>query len=539
MRVTHVRFLFVVISLLCWLAAGCGGSAINLDNGVTPGEQPTQVLPDVAELPRTVSAVDTELDFTNPIAYSSGYVVENSGARITATGDPEWGVLAVSGYGTEQLPRTAAFQIGAASPEDGEIFLGLADYAEQTWRWQAIDVHATNRIYQLFDVPLEGQYFDPLTGNAHLVIAVSGNLAVTVGPGWLLASPPGDVYPGDFTVSAETPITLLDGYEVLGGHLTIGAENDSLASLSDLRFIGGELTIETSNGSDALANLRELESLETIGCNLSVSFVQSLNELALPDLAFVGGSVWAIENPELETISFDNLKEVGRHWDIIQGASCYFKDNPKLATLELPALTTVHYGGVQVNYASTYEECDPPLATVSLPELQHVDGLMQFVYAENLETIEMPKLAGAERISLQVLPALTTVDVGPITEIMEVRLTWLDNLPTLEPFSNFTKIDYFYLRQIPLITDVDDMAGLRTVCSLWIEGNDRLTSLDGLTHLDPHSGDAYVINELLIRSNPAFPDGDQTAWDFVDDLGGPEIITNAEIRWNGDDAPEE
>ena len=182
---------------------------------------------------------------------------------------------------------------------------------------------------------------------------------------------------------------------------------------------------------------------------------------------------------------------------------------------------------------------------INLPAVTDMSGLGQLVSANGFYLVDMSGLEDLNGLnllttinqSLQIENCVNLTDISDLSSVTTisayVRLWYLDSLTSLTGLDNITHIGGgLDLRHLIHITNVDPLSDLDYIDNnLLIDNCWRLTSLNGLYGLKTHDATGYVLNWLTITENSMAGDGgsslgNQTAWDFVEAIGGESKVQN-------------
>jgi hypothetical protein len=225
--------------------------------------------------------------------------------------------------------------------------------------------------------------------------------------------------------------------EIEGNLFIDGSDVTDLSPLIQLRGVTGHLIIRTKR----LKTLDGLEGILYVNGNIQIENNDSLLALyAFNDKYFtsVGGDIHFLGNPMLTTLEgFQYLTHIYAEGEL-SSAGLWFFDNPSLKHVD------------------------------ELANLTHVGKGIYFYGSDNLESV-----AGFSNI--KELPDDLVIHTSPL-------LTNLQGLHNLEVVNGNFQIDKTG------VIDFDDLYNLRHIGgALAIVSNDHLTSIDGLSKLDPNS----------------------------------------------------
>lgn len=193
--------------------------------------------------------------------------------------------------------------------------------------------------------------------------------------------------PGDHPLDAS----LCRDYNALSGDLVV--EGDASA-LSCLCSVEGELELSSAGGSV------HLPLLSAVGGSVRLQG-SSITTLDLPELRTVGGSLIVVDNPSLERLSLDHLRELG---------ALTVTDNERLQRLDLSSVHRIHKGGLLI-------ERNDQIEVIDLARLSHLEGDLVIALHPRLE--QLNNLDAIEYI-------------GGHLEIRDNAMSWMGEMPRLE-----------------------------------------------------------------------------------------------------------
>jgi hypothetical protein len=272
------------------------------------------------------------------------------------------------------------------------------------------------------------------------------------------------IWEGDFEIQR---VDDLAGYTGITGSLTIRETNlTSLAWLSSLKFVGGNLNIEYN---PALTSLTGLEGLTSISGNLSIWDNSTLTTLAaLESLTTVQGNLVIRDNPSLSDLT-------GLESLIAIGGGLFIIENTVLASLnKLNSLTSI---GGWLSISSTRALVN----LVGLEGLTSVGG-----YLEINNNYALTSLTGLDNLN-----SVGGLVISGYNGVLE-NLTGLDGLVSV-----INEVDIRYNTALVSLVGLDNLESIGG--DLKIRYNDNLASLIGLGKLDS------IGSNLEITDNPYLP----------------------------------
>jgi hypothetical protein len=322
------------------------------------------------------------------------------------------------------------------------------------------------------------------------------------------ASRPLKIYTGDVVLKTQEEVDVFgaEHYNVVTGSVLIGdydvATNyiTSLASLSDLMRVGGQLTIYNNN---ALATLEGLNGLTTVEMGLNLAYLPLVTEIdALSGVTEINGSS-AFFNME-GLLDIDGLSNV-----------------ISLGTLSISSCSALN----SVDGLSGVTKLNS-LFLVGNPSLTNIDGL------RNVTTIE-GELYITGNAALQTLAPLNKLTIVKKNVLIDNN----NMLSDLEGFNSLRLVGReLRIQNNSALVNIEALGSLVSIGSLmqeggggpqggslWIENNDALLSLDGLQKL------SEVAMQVEIWYNGSLRNYCSLQFLLTSNLHGPycQIIGNA------------
>lgn len=273
----------------------------------------------------------------------------------------------------------------------------------------------------------------------------------------------------DELLTSQAAVDAFNCTEVLGDVYIQGNNIVNLSGLSELRSIGGNLSIKSS---PALVSLEGLEGLTTIGGNLNVTNDDGLETLAgLEGLTSVSGTVDISLNPALASLEgLASLASIG--------GQLIIEDDDSLTSLAgLEKLSTV---GAQ----TFIEENDALTSLAGLGALTSTGGL------QIQRNPVLPSLAGLGSLSTDTSLLLVASNASLVS------LAGLDKLTTVG-----AKLS---IGTNPSLTSLEGLESLTFIGgALEIGGNSSLQSLDGLENVTSVGSVLLsTVTSVEIQKNP-------------------------------------
>lgn len=256
------------------------------------------------------------------------------------------------------------------------------------------------------------------------------------------------------------------------GSLKINEDTD-LASLRCLVEVTGTLELGDVVGSPPA----ELANLRKIGWDLQISFEHEMTSMAgLECVEFVGGKLSLRANKKLADISaLARLKHIG---------SLRFRDSPLVTDLS-------PWDGV--TGLKTIDMADMS-GVPRLPVLGPGTVLQELIIEHCVALTDLDALAGVSgdplgfTVGLTDLPSLTSIaGLGDLWQGSGSAL-WLVSLPALESLAGVEGITgdpqgIVLLRHLPLVSDVEALAGIEELSTLYLDGLPKVSTLAPLAGL--------------------------------------------------------
>jgi hypothetical protein len=332
-----------------------------------------------------------------------------------------------------------------------------------------------------------------------------------------------NVRAGSFEISNSSPDQLsdLECAEVITGDLRIWEDVDSLASLSELVHVMGDLKISSSR----LESLTGLERLQEVGGSLEISSTHKLKSIeALASLQQVGGNLLLRSLHELRSLDgLGALSSIGGDLEITDldvitdlspfeslasiGGSFSLMGNDKLEAADFgPEASTS--GG------DRYPSVGGTIYISTNPSLKKLVGFGS--PPRRLEPCDLTALKGESDVSVYANENLTEVSLGGFWNLC-IEIVGNPRLSTVSTTSFDTYGGSLELRALPQLSSVmfpDHMhtlwieaTGLETLevgsayvrCALHIEGNSALHDISSLAR-EPRS---RLETRLHVVDNPA------------------------------------
>jgi hypothetical protein len=313
---------------------------------------------------------------------------------------------------------------------------------------------------------------------------------------------------GDLSIDASAvgDIRCLGGLQSITGKLEISARPGasvlaSLAGLNQLQHARAvALTGLTVPDLNALTKLRDVDELRITQCD---------NLADLRGLRANIRALWLDKDAKLRSLAgFSGLTAS-------QGskASVRIESQPELESLEglfrgdhphlerfqvigLPKLTSIdlrsarEIGALVVRSSTSLREIRGvgsvekigQLHMTGLTELARLPSFDALMSVVDLELIEMPRLHDLAQLS-------------NLTSVEKMSLSFMESLSSLHGLEKVSRAQRILIENLTGLETLDGLRGLKTVDTLWIHDDDKLTSLRGL-QLD----DAF---ELAVRFNDA------------------------------------
>jgi hypothetical protein len=238
--------------------------------------------------------------------------------------------------------------------------------------------------------------------------------------------------------------------------------------------VQGYLSIDTPEEAEHYRHVR------VVLADLSITDT-ALTDLELPDLWFVGGTVWALENDALTSLRLPSLYKVGGGFAV--------SGNPVLAEVALPELH-------RTESVTLFK--DPALTAF---DIDFADILFDVVIRETgLQSIDWVDVGIWGRVEIRDNPSLTSLTIESENQIGgDVWLQNNDDLADLD-FSAHGVDGWL------TVTDHPALAHLRLQVGT-VDGDLRITNNPALTHLDAtgildYRGLYHVLGNLVITGSP-------------------------------------
>ncbi|MFC1740057.1 proprotein convertase P-domain-containing protein [Pseudomonadota bacterium] len=277
--------------------------------------------------------------------------------------------------------------------------------------------------------------------------------------------------------------------DAIAGDLKVsGADITSLAPLSALSMVNGDLDIR-DNGN--LTDLSGLSNLVSVGENLFVKGNETLTDIdALANLVSIGGDFYIQSNTALT-----NLRGLA-NLSIFSGV-LYIQGNTALTNIDgLSELSSLK--GLYISQSAVLTDIDGLANLTSIesgfgivdnPSLTNIDALANIT---NVGTGGVSISGNATLTDVDGLANLTIVD-GPLDIYQNAALSNIDGLVNLTNVEGMMQIGY-----LDTLTNLNGLANLDSVGGeLHIFSNAALTDIDGLVNL------ASIAGGFSISSNEA------------------------------------
>jgi hypothetical protein len=317
-----------------------------------------------------------------------------------------------------------------------------------------------------------------------------------------------ELFHGDLRTSAFTTDVAkqkLSHVRVVNGSVII----DSAVSLPNLTTIGANLDVRTSTSVELPAldringNLTasrtvrfKAPALTNVGGSVSMTAVDAEGMFSAPSLKEVEGEL--VLSGAISILDLQGLKRVGKRLDL----------DVQPATLALPALQQAErviisgwFTNLDLHALETTNSFDlvySKLTSLSLPALKTA-SIVRIGNSAPLKTIEMREVAGVKSLTLYSLPKLTTFDLPQVTGLDTFTLASM-SMPNLQELANLRTINTLKIQGNPKLVDLRGLEALTTVTTVQISDNPMLASFAGLEDLTKISGNIVITKNASLTS---------------------------------------
>lgn len=320
---------------------------------------------------------------------------------------------------------------------------------------------------------------------------------------------------GDVVLVSQSDVDALAALKLtaINGSLTIGKANGadqitSIASLSGLKSIAYDLTINPGYVGKDLAGLQNLETVGTI----QIGALKDLETIAFPKLRSVALNL-IVNGAGVKTLSFPELVKVDRGLQLISLLAMTEMSFPKLKTI-LQNLTI----------QGTYESSE--LKAVNFPELESMDGDLSILQYDKLRSVKFPKLLKANMLTITGFSELTSIEMPKLKNLLgNTDLSYNGNLSTLDLSALQTIGGGLRLQNLVALEQLEGLKSLTTV-----EGELFLYSLSALKNLNGLKALQTVGSNVMLSGFDVLADPNLAGLAGVKKIGGDLIISQVPFK---------
>jgi hypothetical protein len=343
--------------------------------------------------------------------------------------------------------------------------------------------------------------------SAPVLAEVGGRLVLWRGVHGVVSMPALRTVGGDLAIDGQITALAFDALESIEGDLLYSDVILDEIRLPGLRRLGGSLALAVNGRLRGI----DLPALEEIGAELSLYGDLALRSVALPALRVIRGrlrlsSLWALERLDLGLLAAVERQIV-------------LESLPLLTSLELPSLAEIGLNGGPMDDGSSLRVVNTGLEQLELPSLTSLDGrasialnpalravrLVRLEEAgtltlssdDELEELSAPALVEIETLMVSGCPALSALDLRALARIETTLLLSGAPLEELGGLRSLAFVRLLSLRNLDRIRDLSGMAALEQMNTLIVEDNAALESLAGAERITQLSG------RLELSGNPA------------------------------------
>ena len=309
---------------------------------------------------------------------------------------------------------------------------------------------------------------------------------------------------GDFDPGAAASLLRADALETIGGALKLTGTSLRELSLPGLTRIGDKLQMSAGvparidlprleeAGALSFAALNQLETLHLpaltrVERSFTVFVTPELTAMDVGRLTFVGGELRVQFAEKLEQLAMPELRFVGE--DDGPAEQGLFLSSTGLHVVELPVLRDA-WGKLAIAH-------NPRLISVSLPALR-ITGVLEATNNERLTAVAAPTLPSCASIVLTRLPALAALDFAALDEVVSLELESLP-LTRLPGLAALRRVEVLAIDGLDGLVDLSGLTSLARLETLRVRRS-GITSLRGLERVTTMSGDLALLDNDHLSS---------------------------------------
>jgi len=268
-------------------------------------------------------------------------------------------------------------------------------------------------------------------------------------------------------------------------------ELPDLNSLINVCYIGKNFDIQY------LYKIKDIQfpKLSTVGKSFRLDYCLNVEECYFSKLSTINGDFRLYKLEKLNSlIGFQNIKEISGKCELMSlktitnlsglrslekiGKKLDIYENTNITDLNIPKLNTIGELTIMCSDLLT--------STSSLNQNTIINGNIRIAHNPNMIKISIPKINTSINgdLILDHLPKVTNLDMFSSIEKIYGHLN-IDNLSiikNLKGFSSLTgKINNFYLRYCPEITEINAFKYIEEFSSITIYSNDKLSNYEGFS----------------------------------------------------------
>jgi hypothetical protein len=328
----YVVMFAVLLSAYC---SGCSSTGrLEAGNALVPADlvhEQLQQLPPVSELPARSASATLAIDAASP-AEIAGAPAQSAGVTVgfytTATapaGGIEWVIYQSGPFNAANPPGQVVFNLAGSS---GTVWLGIADFAQGAWDWQAIAEPFSGDMAITFSNP--GQHYRESDGAAFIALLVFDGSSLKFASGFTGSLVPPELKAEfDFSLGPEdlpsgtTPAVNGLTLEIQAGSAQWSAATHTLSFNVRLNNVG-EHTTSGCGGYDMLKDIGDANAHITrydANGNPITPDLSDWPDDPVPPAESTDWSTWEFENPN--DVHFDFSVEI--NWVAVHNLIAYNK----------------------------------------------------------------------------------------------------------------------------------------------------------------------------------------------------------------------
>ncbi|HLO56814.1 MAG TPA: thrombospondin type 3 repeat-containing protein [Saprospiraceae bacterium] len=304
------------------------------------------------------------------------------------------------------------------------------------------------------------------------------------------------VYNGNIGLASQNDVNNFNstyGCDSIIGNLDISADVSSLAGLSNIKYISGNLSIQYSNltTTAGMSNLKKVNGNIFIFQNYILASIEGWT-----NLTDIGGNLAVQSNYALTSIDFDKVANVG-----------YSSTDPTTNIIGIFGNSSV----TSINTFKSLKQYNGELnfgGNLLLTSILGFDSLTTVrsikILDQNLSNISgFSTIDSLEKFYINGPNNIEDIDaLSQVTTINELTLAFMPKLTNINGFSQLTKAGEINLTGIGRIKQIN-LPNLKTVSLLSLYGLDSVQVLDNIGSLERANYLAITANPLL-TSIPSF-----------------------------------